>query len=1630
MEDDFNNQEFERFLRQFSLRTPKPMDAPASPERMATPWWVPARRWALVAAGLIIVVALPLAMLRHSGRPVVPEPVKRAGGNAPVPAPVPAPGPTPGPSSVPGSSSGVAASGKNSNPVTEVRPSGRSPKESGLAQRVALNESAGLALPIPVDLGGPDRFLTHVATDKPIYRAGERVFIRGVILRAEGHMPLAAAASVAPFVEIKGPKGETIASGNAPVVNSTLAFNWDVPEGQAGGEYTIRISHPMTGDAPAERKFEIRAYRAPRLKSQIVFARDGYGPGDTVAASLHVERAEGGIPAGARVSVSARVDGTEVWMGEGVVDSAGNTGASFKLPSSIARGEGTLVMAIADGGTVETAAKTIPILLRTVDLEMYPEGGDLVAGLVNRVYVEGRTPQGRPADMAGIIVNKAGRQVATFRTEHEGRGRFSFTPARGESYSLKLTEPAGIQTVYPLPEIKTSGVVLSSTSDITPKRSSVTVRLASTTGGVYDVSLSQRGKEISNTSVTLKSVQPLNVTFTVPRSLDGVITATVYDDGKPVAERLIFRQPEHALNVKVTTDQKDFVPGDRVTLHVATTDDTGKPVGAVVGLAVTDSSVLEMIEKRAQSPQLPAMALLESDVRELADARVYLDESDPKSARATDLLLGTQGWRRFAAADLSKFVAAAGDAARRALAVRIPPPAPAIRTAGGGSTVGTLTGVVTDADKAFLPGVTVKVINEDTGTSQSMLTNDAGAYSFILGPGNNYRLIAEMPGFGRSEVIKIPVRAADSIRVDMAMKMADVQQAVVVDASKIDPLLKDPAISVTLNETLGLPLVGNDPLALIMTLPGYRANPLGHEFDTVGGLPMTMMNTTRDGLSVTDGFNPGGVGANTILNPDMISEMRGILRPVDAEAGRGNGQVQIVAKARDDRFAGLNTGRFEMPRGPVVREYAHDRRPDWTADSRADFTETIYWNAGVRTDAATGEATVSFNLSDAVTSFSVLADGYTENGTLGSGAGSIESVRPFFVEPKLPLQVTSGDIVRLPITLVNGTGRSLGGAEMGVKAGSGLKVTLPGVSDATLSARERSRRIAEIEVARDFSGIADLEVHAGAGDYRDTVARRLDVQPFGFPYNAAGGGILEPNGSHTFEFTLPAETIAGSVSSNVVVYPTPLASMTGALQALLQQPYGCFEQTSSTSYPMVMAQQYFLTHSGVAPAIVQRTRDLLDVSYKRLIGFETRSNGYEWFGADPGHEALTAYGLMQFTDMSLVRSVDKDMLGRTRSWLLDRRDGQGGFSRNAKSVDSFGRAPDGTTNAYITWALIESGERNLGREVSAVKASAVASNDSYVVALGANILAVTGDRSGARQLMEKLARAQKPSGEVTGAETSITRSGGVALAVETTALSALAWLRDPAYAANVERAAQWIAESNQNGRYGSTQSTVLALRAIVAYDAARARAKAPGRLVLTVDGKAAGAPVAFTPEIEGAIVLPDFAAELRPGKHSVTLRMEGGAAMPFSVNVQYSAAHPDSSEKAQVGIEVALKNSQIEEGGATEAMATIINKSAGVIPTPVAIVGIPGGLEARHDQLKELVKSGKIAAYEVTGREVILYWRYLKANERVEIPLSLVAAVPGVYTGPASRAYLYYTDEYKNWAPGLKVTIAPRAAAR
>src|SRR5581483_6419606 len=102
-----------------------------------------------------------------------------------------------------------------------------------------------------------------------------------------------------------GPRGDQVFNQTSTIQESVAANVWELPADISGGQYTATVKFPWNGFPPAQRKFEIRAYRAPRLKGEIVFLRDGFGAGDTVKASMHVERAEGGLPSGAQVNATA-----------------------------------------------------------------------------------------------------------------------------------------------------------------------------------------------------------------------------------------------------------------------------------------------------------------------------------------------------------------------------------------------------------------------------------------------------------------------------------------------------------------------------------------------------------------------------------------------------------------------------------------------------------------------------------------------------------------------------------------------------------------------------------------------------------------------------------------------------------------------------------------------------------------------------------------------------------------------------------------------------------------------------------------------------------------------------------------------------------------------------------------------------------------------------------------------------------------------------------------------------------------------------------------------------------------------------------------------------------------------------
>jgi len=162
-----------------------------------------------------------------------------------------------------------------------------------------------------------------------------------------------------------------------------------------------------------------------------------------------------------------------------------------------------------------------------------------------------------------------------------------------------------------------------------------------------------------------------------------------------------------------------------------------------------------------------------------------------------------------------------------------------------------------------------------------------------------------------------------------------------------------------------------------------------------------------------------------------------------------------------------------------------------------------------------------------------------------------------------------------------------------------------------LGASDRVRRLIDVQVGNG-NGTAKLTLDAKAGPFVDRVERTLEVRPPGFPVEVARSGLLSPQQPAKMELAIPQGVVPESITTLASVSPTPVANLTQALTRLIQEPSGCFEQASSTTYPMTMAQQYFLSHPGADPQLVQSARERLDRGYQSSSGSSARrraSNG-------------------------------------------------------------------------------------------------------------------------------------------------------------------------------------------------------------------------------------------------------------------------------------------------------------------------------------------------------------------------------------------------------------------------------------
>ncbi|GAB3259801.1 Plug domain-containing protein [Larkinella harenae] len=282
------------------------------------------------------------------------------------------------------------------------------------------------------------------------------------------------------------------------------------------------------------------------------------------------------------------------------------------------------------------------------DGQFFPEGGQLITGLEGRVAFKIVSPAGKGLNAEGFVLSSSGDTVTAFSDKHLGMGYFSLKPESGQRYTAFVKLADGRTHSYKLPDARPEGYVL--LVDNTTNRDNVRVFVKNnkpaSAQGKFTLIAQSRGKVIQ---VAQGEVGKKAVMLQIPRTLflDGISQITLFDESnRPVCERLVFVEKDDRLTVTIKPSKPAFTPREKIQLEVLVRDATGKPVRANLSLAATDAT--QVLEKEPYAADLISYLLLRSDLTGMIEQPGYYFEPSNKE-RLTDLdvLMMTQGWRRF-----------------------------------------------------------------------------------------------------------------------------------------------------------------------------------------------------------------------------------------------------------------------------------------------------------------------------------------------------------------------------------------------------------------------------------------------------------------------------------------------------------------------------------------------------------------------------------------------------------------------------------------------------------------------------------------------------------------------------------------------------------------------------------------------------------------------------------------------------------------------------------------------------------------------------------------------------------------------------------------------------------------------
>jgi hypothetical protein len=278
----------------------------------------------------------------------------------------------------------------------------------------------------------------------------------------------------------------------------------------------------------------------------------------------------------------------------------------------------------------------------TATIQFFPEAGDLIAGINQRVAFLANNQFGLPVTIRGALKNNKNVLIDSFVTEHDGMGVFSFDVSAKETYTTTWVDEYGTNHTTPLVVGKMAAATIQVQSQknkvlFVIKRSADVTDNFKTLNAIAHMNQHEVYKSRINLSVKTSGVGEIP-TKDLPT---GILQLTLFDaNWTPIAERVVFvNNDDYSFDPEVRIVEKNLKPRGKNRVDVYVSDS----IVSNMSMAITDAGLLY-----DDNNTIISQMLLAGDIKGYIHNPAYYFFSDEDSVRQhLDLVMLTHGWRRF-----------------------------------------------------------------------------------------------------------------------------------------------------------------------------------------------------------------------------------------------------------------------------------------------------------------------------------------------------------------------------------------------------------------------------------------------------------------------------------------------------------------------------------------------------------------------------------------------------------------------------------------------------------------------------------------------------------------------------------------------------------------------------------------------------------------------------------------------------------------------------------------------------------------------------------------------------------------------------------------------------------------------